>query len=224
MTQRNLLTALLLCCFAFTAQAQLSAGISGGANLTFWEWKLKNLSTDIDFEPGPGWRAALQLEYKFSPLFSLRAELANQAFSNRLSDLTDQNGVFIPNSRISEYYNTFGGSLLAKLAPLKKENGPYLLAGSGLAYITNSWRKFSAGLIEGEDGPTKRDIDLTQTQIRREQWLADLGFGYAVSFKGSNHLSLEFRYQIGLGKFSNSPYVDTNLKSALLSVGYLRDL
>ncbi len=224
MTHRFFLTAIVFFSIVFTAQAQWSAGISGGANLTFWKWQFTNTNYDIDYEPGLAWRAAMQLEYKFSPMLSVRAELANQAFSRRITDLTDENGVTIPDSWSSEYFNTFGGCLLAKVVPFKKEHGPYLLAGPGLAFITDARGKLSANLVEAYDLPRKQKIELNNLQINREQWLADVGIGYMISFKGANHLSAEFRYQIGLGKFSNSPFVDSNFKSALLSLGYLRDL
>lgn len=227
MTHRFFLTAALFFSIVFTAQAQWSAGISGGANLSFWYWKINSLNHEIDFGPGVAWRAAIPVELQLSPSFGIRTELANQVFSNSrrmIWTFPGQQPFDNRTGRIRENYNSIGGSLLAKFSPLKKHRNTYLLAGPSLAYITHGWFWYSKGLAEGRDKAWRERFDLENNKVQRYQWKADLGLGYTFSIGAKNSIAVELRYQHGLNSFSESSNVTTSMQTALLNVGYMRNL
>lgn len=225
MTHRTFLTALFFSVFVFNAQAQWSAGISGGTNMTFVQWYFSNLGFDLGYDPAMGWRAAANVEYRFSPAIGLRAEIANQVFRNKLKvemvDVNDPegNGNYY---RVPFVYNTTGGSLLVKFSPLRAEREFYVMAGPGYAYITHAWQRLAPEMVEGQGISRKQRIDLDDTY--RVHWLADVGMGYTHSLKEKHHLFLELRYQYVLTKFSKSEIVNTRVQSVLLNLGYLYSL
>jgi hypothetical protein len=225
MTHRLFLTAALFLSLSYAAKAQFSLGVSGGTNLTFLKWQVKNV--DLNYKPAIGWRVAVHAEYQFSPGFGIRAELADQVFGSLLKvELTDQNGASTGTSaRLVESYNSVGGSLAVKFSPLQKQRSLYLLAGPTLAYITHGWQRVSTGrVVEGRDLSKNQRFDLDDKQIIRAQWLADVGLGYTYAFRAKNHLQVEIRYQYGLTQLTRSENVDSGIQTALLTVGYRRDL
>lgn len=191
-------------------------------NATLWDWRLKDGSTGFGYEPGVGWQAAARIGYQVSPTLDIRAELGGQQIANRLTNLTDENGNTIPNSRIAERYQSAGAALLARITPNRNSSGFYLLAGPSLAYILHATRRYSAGLKPGEDSPGKEKIDLGTAQIRRIQWRAEVGIGYHVELGNTGTAGFEFRYQLGLGGISRSPYVDSRVHTGLLNFFYAR--
>ncbi len=227
MTLRTFFSATLLFCTLHAAQAQWATGLAGGANYTFWTWHFISLNDDLGLEPAPGWRAALTAEHQLSPALSLRVELANQAFRHGL-EVEYSGGPYPSNVDLTPtvhgVYNTFGGSLLARISPLPKQRNWYLLTGPTLAYIVDAWYRAPAWTVEGGSGSSARklEIDLDQQKINRAQWLADFGLGYAFSLGEKNRLLLEGRYQYGLTRLADSEQVDTGFRSTLLQIAYFR--
>ena len=220
-----MLSATLFLLFSNVSFAQLSIGVSGGANLSFWQWTVQtpNFHVDLDFQSHLSYRTAVHAEYAFSPVLSLRADVANQVISNKHTHLTDANGVEVPNSRINSNYNTWGGSLQVKVSPVGKVRNLYFLAGPTVTCITNGWKSIQGVQIEG-GVPRKSTIDLDVEKIRRQQWIADLGLGYGFPLGAKSRLAAEIRYQYGLSNFSTASTVDAQVESALLTLGYFYQL
>ncbi|MBK9338273.1 MAG: hypothetical protein IPM98_17655 [Lewinellaceae bacterium] len=80
---RLLFCTICLLCLAFSANAQVSLGVSGGANMTYWKWKIKAFNYDLDFDPALGWRSAVVADWRLTSVLGLRAELGYQVLSNR---------------------------------------------------------------------------------------------------------------------------------------------
>jgi hypothetical protein len=71
---RLLFCAICLLCLTFSANAQVSLGVSGGANTTFWKWHIKPLNTDLDYEPGLGWRTAAVADWRLTSILGLQVD------------------------------------------------------------------------------------------------------------------------------------------------------
>ncbi|MCB0531467.1 MAG: PorT family protein [Lewinellaceae bacterium] len=226
MTHRFLIAVAFFLSFTTATKAQFSVGVSAGGNLTCWKWFYNELNLDLGYDPGPGFRAAIFTEYQLSPGLAIRAELANQVFGNRLKvEATDSNGG--PTGEVSTLrasYNSVGGSLLLTFLPLKKLPNLYVLAGPAFAYVTHGWLRFPAGYFEGRDKPWRERISPDDTLVRRDQWLAELGLGYAHAFGAKNRVAVEFRYQHGLTGIASSTVIDSGIQTVLLSVAFQRNL
>ncbi len=226
MTHRFFFTAALLLSLAVGSNAQFSVGITTGANASFWNWHLEALNTDLDYDPGLGFRTALQAGYQLTPGFGFQLEAAYQRISNRLDAvLTDENGSPIDQTqRISTVFNSVGGSLLLKFSPLKKLPGLYLATGPTFAHITDGWRRIPGGTVEGRDKTWRADFELADMYVRPNQWLVDFGLGYAHGLGGKNRLAVDLRFQHGLNNFSDVEGINARVQNLLLSVGYQRSL
>ena len=225
MIQRTLLFAPLFLLLPNVSFAQFSIGASAGANLSFWQWTVQtpDISVDLDYQSRLSGRAAVHVEYAFSPVLSLRADVANQVVRNKFTHLTDANGADITNINLTNNYNSVGGSLLVKVSPVGKVRNVYFLAGPTVACITNGWRRVHGEPIEGVV-LGKRTIDLDAEKIRRVQWMGDLGVGYGYPLGAKGRLIAEMRYQIGLSNFSTSSVTDARVQSAMLLLGYFYQL
>lgn len=223
MTHRFLIAAALFLSITVTTKAQFSVGVSAGANVTFWDWYLEALELDL-YDPGPGFRFDLNGEYQFTPGLALRGEMAYQRFSNRFdAEITDVNGGPSGQTfRHATIYNSIGGSLLLKFFPLKKVPGMYLVTGPTFANITGGWWRVPGGAVEGRDKPWRQHFDIKGSHIRADQWLADIGLGYAQAIGAKNRVAVECRFQHGLTSIANS--IDSRIQTVLLTVGYQRNL
>jgi hypothetical protein len=217
---RLLFCAICLLCLTFFANAQVSLGVSGGANTTFWKWHIKPLNTDLDYEPGLGWRTAAVADWRLTSILGLRAELGYQVVSNRKeltfhtpADPEGKDGVF------HERYHTWTSSLLAGITPFRNKK-MYFLAGTSAARISAGWSKVSGDLREL--GSLKRSkIDLEN--FNRTQYFADFGAGMRFPV-GKGSLITEVRYQAGLSNLAGVPTVDARISTLGLNVGYLVQL
>ncbi|MBK8968152.1 MAG: PorT family protein [Lewinellaceae bacterium] len=226
MTHRIFFTAALLLSLAVCSNAQFSVGISTGANVSFWEWRMEALNLDLDYDPGLGFRTALQAGYQLTPGFGLQLEGAFQRISNRLDvEITDANGSSTGQMhRISTVFNSVGGSLLLKFSPLKKLPGLYLATGPTFVHFTDGWWRIPGGAVEGRPKAWRDHFKLNESPARPDQWLADFGLGYAHGFGGKNRLAVDLRFQHGLNNFSDVEGINARVQNLLLSVGFQRNL
>lgn len=201
--------------------SQFAIGISGGPTLSFLQWNIKPLDLDLGYDPGIAWRASVYGEYAFSPVWSLRADVAYQASANKWTNLTDENGFPLPDGSFSDHFSGLNGGLLAKVSPLKNARQLYFLAGPSVTRVAKGWQRIKGGLIEGHDQDWKQSYNLAEKHIRRVQWLADLGVGYGVGCGKNGQLTAEVRYQYGLSDFSTSPKVDARQQMVFVTFGYV---
>jgi hypothetical protein len=217
---RLLFCAICLLCLTFFANAQVSLGVSGGANMTYWKWKIKTLNYDIGFDPAIGWRSAAVADWRFSPILGLRAELGYQVLSNRMElTFTTPDDPEGESGRYNERYHCWTSSLLAGITPFRNKK-MYFLAGTSAARISAGWSRVSGDLVE-PGAQTRKKIDLEN--FNRTQYFADFGAGIRFPV-GKGSLITEVRYQAGLSNLAGVPTVDARISTLGLNVGYLFQL
>jgi len=217
---RLLFCAICLLCLTFFANAQVSLGVTGGANTTFWKWHIKPLNTDLDYDPGLGWRSAVVADWRLTSILGLRAELGYQVLSNSIALTFNLPGApEEKNGRYYERYHCWTSSLLAGISPFRNKK-MYFLAGTSAARISAGWNRLSADLRAF--GASKRSkIDLEN--FNRTQYFADFGAGIRFPV-GKGTLITEVRYQAGLSNLASVPTVDARISTLGLNVGYLVQL
>jgi len=222
MTTRFSLLVALVSMLTLSAQAQVSVGASVGANYSFWGWHIKNINTDLAFDPGIGYRVAAVADWHISPVIGLRADIAYQIWRNSTSQTftfpTDPVGV--EGSR-SERFHNVSGSLLATVSPFSQKR-VYFLAGATAASITEAW-----GTITIDGGPeagTRDPEAIDLKNFNRTQVFADFGGGVKFPLGAKGTLFGEIRYQLPLTNLSGIENVDASVSTLLLNVGYLFQL
>ena len=218
---KNLLLAFAFACLATPAFSQFHIGLSGGANWSFWTWKIKSLNTDIDYEPALGWRAAVLGEWQMNPILGLRAEFGTQVKANKLSALEFTDMVSTATSH--GYYQYWEGSMLVQCSPVKKFRQVYLLAGGTAGRL----EKASNRLIRTEAGKefsSKNSIDIKGPNWNRNAFAADFGLGGNIPLGPNSKIKVEARYQYSLSNLLANDNVDASISPLLLNVGYLHRL
>ena len=209
-------------CLTFSANAQVSLGASLGANYSFWDWHIKSLNTDLTFDPGFGYRAAVVGDWHISPSIGLRADLAYQIWRNSTTQTFSfpSDPVGSEGTR-SERFHNFAGSLLATISPFTQKR-VYFLAGATAAYITEG-----RATVTIEGGPEAGTHDQGPTNLEnynRSQVFADFGGGVKFPLGAKGSLFSEIRYQLPLTNLSGIENVDASVSPLLLNVGYLFQL
>jgi len=212
----------LLFLFGFTPVfSQGYFGLSGSANLSFWEWHIRSLDTDIDYQPAVGWRFGALGGIKFAPWIGLRAELATQMKSNKIDDLEfsdmTSSGVY------RERYQYWEGSLLVEVFPVKKLRSLYLMGGATTAYLGRA-RVKGCVTENGERKCLTSVVDLKEGFYRRNMTSFDWGLGYEFTLDAASRLRVEGRMQQGLEDFTTHDNVDASVRSVMLGVAYVHRL
>ncbi len=215
------LTLAFAACWAAPAFSQFHFGLSGSANLSFWDWHIKSLDTDIDYEPGMGWRYAAMGEWQAAPWIGLRAELGTQVKSNKLAGLQFPDMISTGNYR--ERYQYWEGSLLLELFPVKKWRAVYLLGGATAGNLGRGRTKVCI-TENGEKSCNTTPIDLSGPNYNRSAFSLDGGIGGNVPLGALSRLKIEGRFQYGLSNFSKNDNVDARVSSVLFTLGYLHRL
>ncbi|MFN0016580.1 MAG: outer membrane beta-barrel protein [Saprospiraceae bacterium] len=218
MLNRLFLLVFLAVGLVFSANAQVSIGVSAGANRSFWSWYIKNIETDLEFDPGIGYRAAAVADWRISPLVGLRAELGYQVLRSstgrKFTSPNDPDGAF---GHFNERYHFWTGGLMANVTPFSEKRF-YLLTGASVAKMAEAWNTTS---VEGGPEPflSTKPIDLTN--YNRTQVFADFGAGLRFPTGEKGALFTEIRYQLALTNLSSHSNVDSGVNSLGLNVGYL---
>jgi hypothetical protein len=197
----------------FSAAGQVSIGLSAGPTLTFWDWKVFESNL---YEPGPGWRVALPVEWSISPTFGVRGEVALTDRAGRISGiLTDQDGNPISADPGRINFRFAEGSLLFKLTPMTRYLGLYVLAGGSYAYVQRGATRSS---VAGQEQPQKQSLDLTF--IERNHFLADVGAGWQLPLSGRHRLNFEGRFQTLFTDFITTREASARYLTVVLNAGY----
>jgi len=221
MTTRFSLLVALVSMLTFSAHAQVSLGASLGANYSFWQWRFKNINTDLGFDPAFGYRAAVVADWRIGSVVGLRAEMGYQVWRNSLDvSATSFNGTEDIPGTTHQHFQNWSGSLLASVSPFSGKNF-YLLAGPTVAYTASAWYSGDEFLLE-PGASTTIDIDLAN--YNRTQVFADFGGGVKFPLGTKGSLFGELRYQLPLTNLSAIDNVDASVSSLLLNVGYLFQL
>lgn len=226
---KHFLLALALAFSATPAFSQFYLGLNGGANLSFWSWHIKNLNTDIDYEPAMGWRAAVAGEWQINPLVGLRAEFGTQIKANQMTT----NFIF-PSDIISgdldgnpghyrENYQYWEGSLLAQISPLKKVRLLYLVGGISAGRLDQAWSKVK-GTEAGKEFASKSDIRIDYRNWNPNAVAVDFGLGGNIPLGPNSKIKVEARYQYNFTEISQHENVDAWVNSMLFNVGYMHRL
>ena len=210
---------------AFSAQAQVSVGASIGANYSFWGWHVKNINTDVTFDPGFGYRAAVVGDWRINPVIGLRADLAYQIWRNSTAlAMIGLDGKRVPfkEGARSERFHSFAGSLMLQVSPFRQKR-LYFLAGATAAHITDT-----RGTVTYEDNGAAFGYNSTQPidlkNYNRTQVFADFGGGVKFPLGAKGSLFSEIRYQLPLTNLSGIENVDASVSPLLLNVGCLFQL
>lgn len=219
---RLLFCAICLLCLTFSTNAQVSIGVSGGANMTFWKWHIKPLNTDLGYKPDVGWRTAAVADWRLTPIIGLRVEISYQTWQNRIEmtfveDFPPQGGGLTGYFRGN--YHNLAGSLLLRITPFRSQK-LYILAGTSTASITGAWGRYSKE-IRFFPSEKRKKIDLEN--FNRTQYFADFGAGMRFPV-GKGSLITEVRYLAGLSNLAGVPTVDARISTLGLNVGYLVQL
>lgn len=218
MTTRFSLLVALVSMLTLSAQAQVSVGVSAGANMSFWRWHIKNINTDLTFDPGIGYRAAAVADWRIGPVLGLRAEMGYQVLrSSTASKITTPANPVEVDGHFNESYHTWAGSLMASVTPFRQKR-LYFLAGTSFAAITEAWNSAGAD----SDDLTWTAIDLKN--YNRNQVFADFGAGMKFPIGPKGTLFAELRYQLPLTNLSKIENVDAAINTIGLNVGYLFQL
>ncbi len=226
---KNLFLTFFFACLTIPAFSQFYIGLSGGANMSFWTWKIKSLNTDIDYEPAMGWRAAALGEWQINPMLGFRAEFGTQVKANKTIGIfmfpSDGLGG-IPSGTpgsFREFYQFWEGSLLVQFAPVKKFNNVYLMAGGTAGWLEKAWNKVS-GTESGREFSSTNPIDIKDPNWNRNAFAADFGLGGNVPLGKNSKIKIEVRYQYSLSNLSSNNNVDASISPLILNVGYLHRL
>ena len=214
---------------ATSASAQFHIGLSAGANLSFWTWKIKPINSDLEFEPAVGWRAAALGEWQMNPLLGFRAEFGTQVKANKMTkNLLFPDDILAGNFEgtpwtFREYYQYLEGSLLIQLSPIKKYRQFYLLVGSSAGRLLRGWST-SKGKESDKISSSKSSIDVKDPNYNQNAFAADFGLGGNIPLGNHSLLKIEARYQHNLSNFSASENVDASVRPILFNIGYLHRL
>lgn len=218
---KNLFLAALCLLFSATAFAQLSVGANFGANVSSWSWYIKPLDTDLDIQSAVGWRGVVTSEWKFSPVFALRAELGAQMKSRYITVVTDGNGqVYEDDIRVDFHF--FESSLLLEVAPFTKWKNLFFTAGASNQYLRKAVADIAKIPIEGN--PETIELNIEENTFTRNTIAADFGIGGNIPVSTRGKIKIEGRYQLGLNNFSTSPDVEARTSNFGLNIGYLHQL
>lgn len=198
--------------------AQWSVGVSGGATVSFRQWKIYDLA-DISYDPGLSYNAALVGEWRAGRLLSLRAEGGYQVWRSRLTDLTDENGNIL-DATVKDDLKAWSGALLIKITPFSRFN-LYFLTGPSAARIVKNKAVIKAQAPVDPEFPESITFDLKERGIEPNQYFVNLGVGNAFKCGSRGHLTIEARYQLGLSDLSYASTVDARISSLLVNLGYL---
>jgi len=221
---KNNILVFAFACLATPVFAQFHLGLSAGPNYSFWNWHIKSLNYDLEYEPAMGWRAGVLGEYQISPLIGVRAAFETQVKANKseimgipLVGYEEIEGVF------REKFQYLESSLLIQVSPVKKFRQFYLLAGCTGGRLIKAWShlKLSEG---GETLPSRRNYNLGQEHWNRNAFAADMGLGMNMPLSKTSTLKVEARYQHSLSNLSKHENVDASVHSCFLNVGYLHRL
>ena len=214
---KNLFFILGFICLSAPAFAQFSIGLSGGANVSFPKWYLKEpLDFDLNYESQLGWRAAIMGQYQFSPLFALRAEVASQMKARKNYSTALPEGL---KYSFKDKFHDWEGSLLLQISPLKKLQHAYLLAGCTAGQYVRATSTVS-GAVFAQDQDETRSIDLKNEAINQNILALDFGLGYKIPVGAANLLNIEARYQYGVNNFATYEQVDAALNALVFNIGF----
>ncbi|MBL7809633.1 MAG: hypothetical protein JNN28_17565 [Saprospiraceae bacterium] len=222
MIKHILLLAFLGCSFALSAQ--ISVGLSAGANYTSWKWEVDNLPANaFNFQPAFGWRAALLAEIPLNKQLRLRTELGTQVYANGdkrsfifPSDIL--NGDFDGSQyRYRENYQFWEVSVLAEVIPIRKISWFYILAGATGGKLTKGWTSFKA--LE----PDKEQLSGDPIDVKNDNWhhnslAADLGLGGNIPLSKSIKLKLESRFLYFFNELDDLDNVHSRMSPVMLSL------
>lgn len=217
MRHRIFIPLLLFFCSCSSLLAQWSVGVTGGGTLSFRKWEILDIA-DLSYDPGLSYNAGLVGEWRASRLFALRAEAGYQVWRSRLDGLTDENGNIL-DIVAKDDLSAWSGALLVKITPSSRLN-LYVLTGPSAARIVKN-KTVLKGEGTGTEFPKSLTHDLKERGIEPNQYFVNLGIGNAFKVGSKGQITVEARYQHGLGNLSTSEVVDARISSLLVNLGYL---
>lgn len=227
---RYLILALFFNSFLPPASAQVHLGISAGANLSFWQWRIKSIGRNISYDPAVAWRTALLAEWQITPQIALRAETGIHTKANRMvSYLVFESDLLSGNSKgrkfqFRENFQYWENTLMIQVSPVKKVKNLYLLSGCSWSWLQNAWSK-TKGSETGMDNITKRTpIDLQYPLWNRNAFNLDFGVGGNIPINKLSKVKIETRFSYNLSSLVNNIDVDTRIHPLFLNIAYLHQL
>ncbi|MBN8678936.1 MAG: hypothetical protein J0M29_11980 [Chitinophagales bacterium] len=222
MKKHLFLLMLVVCTSAISAQ--VSIGLSGGANYSSWKWEVDNLPTNsFDFQPAFGWRAALLAEIPLHKQLRLRTELGTQVYANgeeRSFSFPDDflNGDFDGSQyRYRENYQFWEVSVLAEVMPIRKISWLYVVAGATGGKLTKGWTSFKA--LEPDKEQLSGDpIDVKNDNGHHNSFAADLGLGGNIPLSKSIKLKLESRFLYFFNELDDLDNVHSRISPVMLNL------
>ncbi|HAD13354.1 MAG TPA: hypothetical protein DCF33_13065 [Saprospirales bacterium] len=221
MKKHILLLAFAGCTFALSAQ--ISVGLSGGANYTSWKWEVDNLPTGAFDQPAFGWRAALLAEIPLNKQLKLRTELGTQVYANG-----EKKSFIFPDDFLNgdfdgsqyhyrENYQFWEFSVLAEVLPFRKMSWFYVVAGATGGRLTKGWPSFKA--LE----PDKEQLSGTPIDVKNDNWhhnslAADLGLGGNIPLSKSIKLKLESRFLYFFNELDDLDNVHSRISPVMLNL------
>jgi hypothetical protein len=222
MKKHILLLAFFGCTFVLSAQ--VSIGLSGGANYTSWKWEVDNLPTNaFNFQPAFSWRAALLAEIPLHKQLKLRTELGTQIYANgeRKSFIFESDflsGDFDGSQYIyRENYQFLEASILAEVMPVRKASWFYLVAGVTGGRLVKAWSSFRA-LEPDKEQLRGSAIDISNDNWHHNSFAADMGLGGNIPLSKSIKLKLESRFLYFFNELDDLDNVHSRISPVMLNL------
>lgn len=188
---------------------QVYLGVSAGPDLSFWKWEIKNLQTNIDYEPAIGGRGAITGAWQIKPWVATKVALGVHLKKNKGGDFTQEDGSVAGTYR--EYYQYLEGSFALELSPLKKARNFYASVGFTYGNLQKAWYRGSNNTVK-----TYKDLNY----FNRNAPSLDYGAGWRFPIKGEGRLELQVGAQHNLSALDNLNNVDSWVRSLMVQIGY----
>ncbi|HLP96435.1 MAG TPA: hypothetical protein VK168_20480 [Saprospiraceae bacterium] len=227
--KKHLFLLMLVVCTS-PISAQVSIGLSGGANYSSWKWEVDNLPQDAyDFQPGFGWRAALLAEIPLQKQLKLRTELGTQVYTNK-----DDVSLIFPSDYLSgdldgsqyryrENYQFWEVSVLAEVMPLPKISWLYVVAGATGGRLTKGWTSYKA-LEPDKEQVTGGSIDVDNDNYHHNSFATDFGLGGNIPLGKSFKLKLESRFLYFFNELDDLDNVHSRISPVMLNLACVYQL